>query len=329
MADDPPEEVPLDFAREWVEFTDPADPEHVIRADLTWLASAWTCIFGRGCAGVVEGRPDDGCCSHGAFFTDEDDLARVTAAVADLDDDDWQLAPVGRGAWTEQDDADDAEEGARSLRTRVVDGACVFLNRPGFPGGTGCALHRMALRTGLHPLTTKPDVCWQLPVRREQEHVDRPDGTRVLVTTIGEFDRRGWGPAGTTCTGGAPASPAAHVSPEPLVRDLRAGADRAARRAGLRRATPADRAAPRPGPGRSPPREPPPGAGRAAPAPSRREPARPTRPGTSAGRRAGETPRRRVNCSRSPAAVPKPTSRAISSTGASLSSSSASAAASR
>ena len=78
-------EVPLDFAREWVEFADPADPEHVVRADLTWLTSAWTCIFGRGCAGVVEGRPDDGCCSHGAFFTDDDDLARVTAAVGDAD----------------------------------------------------------------------------------------------------------------------------------------------------------------------------------------------------------------------------------------------------
>jgi hypothetical protein len=221
VIEDPPPEVPLDFAREWVEFPDPADPDAVVRADLTWLSSAWTCIFGRGCAGVVEGRPDDGCCSHGAYFTDDDDLHRVTAAVADLTADDWQLAPVGRGStptdgWTEQDDADD-EGGTRSLRTRVVDGACVFLNRPGHPGGTGCALHRMALRTGLHPLTTKPDVCWQLPVRREQEHVERPDGTTVLRTTLGEFDRRGWGAGGHDlhwwCTG----SPAAHVSPEPLV----------------------------------------------------------------------------------------------------------------
>jgi hypothetical protein len=212
-------EVPLDFSREWVEFPDPADPEHVVRADLTWLTSAWTCIFGRGCAGVVEGRPDDGCCSHGAFFTDDDDVARVTTAVGDLTDDDWQLAPVGRGNWTEEDAASDdaSSDGEHSLRTRVVDGACVFLNRPGFPGGAGCALHRMALRTGAHPLTTKPDVCWQLPVRRAQEHVERPDGTRVLVSTIGEFDRRGWGPGGHDlhwwCTG----SPAAHVSPVPLV----------------------------------------------------------------------------------------------------------------
>jgi hypothetical protein len=216
VPDEPPPEVPLDFSREWVEFVDPADPEHVIRGDLTWLSSAWTCIFGRGCAGVVEGRPDDGCCSHGAFFTDEDDLSRVSDAVALLTDEDWQLAPHGRASWTEEDGGD-GEEGVRSQRTRLVDGACVFLNRPGFPGGMGCALHRMALRTGVHPLTTKPDVCWQLPVRREQEHVERPDGTKVLVTSIGEFDRRGWGPGGHDlhwwCTG----SPAAHVSPEPLV----------------------------------------------------------------------------------------------------------------
>jgi hypothetical protein len=219
---DPPPEVPLDFAREWVEFADPADPAHRVRADLTWLSSAWTCIFGRGCAGVVEGRPDDGCCSHGAFFTDEDDLARVTTNVALLTDEDWQLAPVGRESWTEEDSADDADDGVRSLRTRTVDGACVFLNRPGFPGGQGCALHRMALRTGVHPLTTKPDVCWQLPVRREQEWVDRPDGTRILQTTVGEFDRRGWGSGGHDlhwwCTG----SPMAHVSAEPLVETYRA-----------------------------------------------------------------------------------------------------------
>ena len=216
-----PPEVPLDFAREWVQFTDPANPEHLIRADLTWLTSAWTCIFGRGCAGVVAGRPDDGCCSHGAYFTDDDDLNRVTAAVAELSDEDWQLADTGRGAWTEAEDADDSSS-EKALKTRVVDGACVFLNRPGFAGGTGCALHRMALRTGVHPLTTKPDVCWQLPVRREQEWVDRPDGTRVLQTTVGEFDRRGWGSGGHDLSWWCTGSPVAHVSPEPLVLTYRA-----------------------------------------------------------------------------------------------------------
>jgi hypothetical protein len=219
----PPPEVGLDFPREWVEFLDPADPDHLVRADLTWLTSAWTCVFGRGCAGVVEGRAEDGCCNHGAFFTDEDDLARVETAVGELTPLDWQRhpgTPVGREAWTEPDtltEPADGEPAEQALRTRVTDGACVFLNRPGHPGGAGCALHAMALRQGRHPLETKPDVCWQLPVRREQEWVDRPDETRVLVSTIGEFDRRGWGPGGHDlhwwCTG----SPAAHVAAEPLV----------------------------------------------------------------------------------------------------------------
>ena len=216
----PPEEVDPDHAREWVEFTDPADPEHRVRADLTWLTSAWTCVFGRGCAGVVAGRAQDGCCNHGAFFTDTDDLARVSAAVDELTDADWQRRPQWATDWTEPDTLDEpGEDGATeaALRTRVVDGVCVFNNRPDHPGGGGCALHALALRTGRHPLETKPDVCWQLPVRREQEWVDRPDDTRVLVSTIGEFDRRGWGPGGHDlhwwCTG----SPVAHVAAEPLV----------------------------------------------------------------------------------------------------------------
>ncbi|MCW2777090.1 MAG: uncharacterized protein JWN17_815, partial [Frankiales bacterium] len=67
-----------------------------------------------------------------------------------------------------------------------------------------------------HPLETKPDVCWQLPVRREQEWVDRPDETRVLVTSLGEFDRRGWGPGGADLHWWCTSSPVAHVGAEPL-----------------------------------------------------------------------------------------------------------------
>ncbi len=212
---DPPDEVGLDFAREWLEFPDPGNPDHVVRADLTWLTSAWTCVFGRGCAGITAGRPDDGCCSHGAFFTDPDDVARVSAAVTELTPEDWHRH--GTAGWTELEPLDDdGEDPAQGLRTARVDGACVFLNPAGHPSGAGCALHSLALRTGRHPLETKPDVCWQLPVRREQQWVDRPDDTRVLVSTLGEFDRRGWGAGGHDlhwwCTG----SPAAHVAAEPL-----------------------------------------------------------------------------------------------------------------
>src|SRR5262249_24933439 len=89
--DDPrSREVELVFPREWLEFTDPADANHVVRADLTWLLSRWTCIFARGCHGIVKGRSADGCCSHGAFFTDSDDEKRVRAAVKRLTPQTWQ-----------------------------------------------------------------------------------------------------------------------------------------------------------------------------------------------------------------------------------------------
>ena len=212
-------EVEPDFPREWVEFVDPADAAGLVRADLTWLLSSWTCIYGRGCEGVVEGRADDGCCSHGAFYSDDEDEQRVVTLARELKAKTWQYASVGR----EQGVSElDELEGEPARRTRTVDGACVFLNRPGFSGGAGCALHALAERTGRHPLETKPDVCWQLPVRRTQEHVTRPDEVEVRVTTIGEFDRRAWGPGGADlhwwCTG----SPDAHVGAEPLYLTYRA-----------------------------------------------------------------------------------------------------------
>lgn len=226
-------EIPLDGARSWLEFPDPegtvalvgADgsdsAEQVFRCDLTWLTSSWTCIFGRGCRGIYADRPDDGCCALGAHFSDADDEARVAAAVARLTPHRWQHADeAATGGWTETDD-----DGAR--KTRVVDGACIFHNRPGFAPGTfadgaGCALHVLALAEGREPLETKPDVCWQLPVRRSYQTVERPDGTSYLQVTISEYDRRGWGAGGHDldwyCTGNT----AAHVGAEPVFRSLRA-----------------------------------------------------------------------------------------------------------
>jgi hypothetical protein len=214
-----PGETPLDITREWVEFVDPADPEHLIRADLTWLCSRWTCIFGSGCRGVVEDRPDDGCCSHGAFFSDKADEQRTKEAAKALTAKDWQLRDVGlkRGLVVRDSIGDD--EARR--RTRTVDGACVFLNRPGFPGGAGCALHILALRTGAPITETKPEVCWQLPQRREQHWRERPDGTSVLVSSLSEFDRRGWGEGGHDLHWWCTSAPAAHVGREPVFRSNR------------------------------------------------------------------------------------------------------------
>jgi hypothetical protein len=207
-------EVEPGFARDHLEFTDPADASQVIRADLTWLLSSWTCIYGAGCHGVVEGREADGCCTHGAYYSDEEDEERVAGFVARLKKKHWQYADVGRKkGWSVEDELD----GEPARKTRVVDGACLFLNRPGFSGGEGCALHGLALREGLHPLETKPDVCWQLPIRRTQEVVVRPDDTEVVVSTLGEFDRVGWGEGGADLHWWCTSSPEAHVGADPVV----------------------------------------------------------------------------------------------------------------
>ena len=208
-------EVDLDFAREWIEFLDPADPQHLVRADLTWLLSRWTCVFGTSCHGIVAGRPQDGCCSHGAFFTDADDENRVRSAAAKLTPKTWQHYRRGFKNYTEMDSIDGTKP-ARRTATQHDDGPCVFLNDGAFPGGAGCALHAQALRDGVHPLTYKPDVCWQLPVRREQDWTKRADDTKLLVSTLTEFDRRGWGPGGHDLDWWCTSSPDAHVGREPL-----------------------------------------------------------------------------------------------------------------
>jgi len=216
----PVPEVSLDFAREWIEFADPADSTHWIRADLTWLCSRWTCIFGRGCHGTIAGQASTGCCNHGAFFSDKDDERRVRRFADELTREDWQLYDLGHedvapGRKLKITVKDTLEDEKRH-KTRVVDGACIFANREGHAGGIGCALHGLALRKGMNPLETKPEVCWQLPVRREQEWVDRPDGTRILRSTLSEFDRRGWGEGGHDLDWYCTSSPEAHVGMEPM-----------------------------------------------------------------------------------------------------------------
>jgi hypothetical protein len=206
-------EVLLGFPREWIEFADPGDEDHLIRADLTWLMSRWSCIYGTGCKGIIAGRAVEGCCSHGAFFTDKDDVKRVRAAVKTLSPETWQRYRKGFKNWTEVDELDDKP--ARRTATRE-DGPCVFQNDPDFAGGAGCALHGQAIRDGVHPLEYKPDVCWQLPIRRGQDWVTRPDDTRILVTTIGEYDRRAWGSGGHDLDWWCTSSPDAHVGAEPV-----------------------------------------------------------------------------------------------------------------
>ena len=122
----------------------------------------------------------------------------------------WQYHDVGtESGWVQED-----EDGER--QTRRWEGSCIFQNRPGFPAGAGCSLHLLALREGREPLETKPDVCWQLPVRRTYDWIDRPDDTQILQVTIAEYDRRGWGPGGHDLHWWCTSATSAHGAGDPV-----------------------------------------------------------------------------------------------------------------
>jgi hypothetical protein len=120
---------------------------------------------------------------------------------------------VRRSDWVTTDD-----EGEAKTRTHEVDGqsACVFANRNDFAAGAGCALHGLALQQGRNPLETKPDVCWQLPIRRAFRNVERQDGTTYTEVSIGEYDRRGWGAGGHDLDWYCSGNTEAHVAAEPV-----------------------------------------------------------------------------------------------------------------
>jgi len=202
-------------AREWVSIPDPEE-QRIWVLDVTFLASGWRCVFGECCQGVLtEPVPElvQGCCSYGAHFTDADDVARVEKAAATLTDDQWQFAKQGR------------KRGIVKLNrsgetvSRLVDDACVFLNRPGFPGGPGCALHRAAMERGVPHHELKPDVCWQLPLRRVDEVDEGHDGR--VTSTIMQWDREHWGAGGEEFAWWCTEAPEAFTGAEPVYVSMR------------------------------------------------------------------------------------------------------------
>jgi hypothetical protein len=200
-------------AHEWVSFEDPSE-ERTWRFDVTFLLSHWGCLYGCGCQGVLTAPAPEmaqGCCSYGAHFSDDEDLKRVKAAAKTLTPEQWQFAAQGRRGGLSR-----RGTGGVAL-TRLVEGACIFLNRPGFPGGPGCALHRAALEQGARPMDLKPDVCWQLPLRRED--TTNPDGS--VTSVVAQWDRRHWGAGGEEFAWWCTEAPEAFRGGVPVWRHMR------------------------------------------------------------------------------------------------------------
>jgi len=173
------------------------DGDTLWRFERSFLESRWTCIWGRGCLGILDHPAEhlgQGCCSVGAELADAEEAMTVSALAATIPHHLWQHHHAV--------DADDVFSTAERNNTKLVAGACIFLNRPGFAGGDGCALHLAALAAGELPIDWKPSVCWQLPVR--VEWAMQPDG--VEHATVRRWTRADWGEEGTTmawcCTEG-------------------------------------------------------------------------------------------------------------------------------
>jgi hypothetical protein len=158
------------------------------RFERAFLASRWTCIFGRGCLGILpEAAPElgHGCCSLGADLDGDDEARTIAALAATLGPDELEHHAVAAEHGVFRDDTHRA--------TRIVDGACIFLNRPGFAGGSGCALHVAALAAGERPMDWKPSVCWQLPVKVDWEQAPTSDDADHEIATVRRWTKADWG----------------------------------------------------------------------------------------------------------------------------------------
>lgn len=197
----------------------------VWRFERAFLTSNWMCRFGLDCKGILAESAEhlnQGCCSLGAHFGDGEpgqaEAMQVQAYASMLDAAQWQLHHVAHDTDMPGDLAIYGDD--ERTHTRVVDGACIFLNRPGFAGGPGCALHIAALAVDESPTEWKPSVCWQLPLRIDWQVVDE----HTEAATVRRWTRDDWGDHGSTmawcCTERADGGEA-YVGDERVVDSLR------------------------------------------------------------------------------------------------------------
>src|SRR3954452_6841211 len=187
------------------------DGDMVWRFDVEFLTSRWSCLWGRGCRGIGPEPAEHlglGCCSIGADLGDADE-ARLIAALAAT------LPPERFERHAEARDGGIFSDSAR-IHTRVVDGACIFLNRPHFAGGAGCALHLAAMDSNESPLDWKPAVCGHLPIG-----VDGAPGDADSETaTVRPWTRDDWGEQGKTMAWCCTEGDRAYVGDTPVVESL-------------------------------------------------------------------------------------------------------------
>ncbi|MFK7918402.1 MAG: hypothetical protein AB8G14_10020 [Ilumatobacter sp.] len=203
---------------EWISFEDPHEHRTWI-FDKTFLLSNYMCIYGCGCKGILDRAApelEQGCCSYGAHFVDADDVANVERRFDRVSPEHMQFHGVALAdGVTRRGDLD--SNGEPTVVSTLVDDACVFLNRPGFPAGAGCALHIAAVAAGERPIDWKPQVCWQVPLRLE----DSTDDSGHVISRLREWKRRDWGEGGDDFAWWCTEEPEAFVGASPLYESAR------------------------------------------------------------------------------------------------------------
>ena len=118
--------------------------------DKTYFAHCMSCHFCH-----------DWCCWHGTDV-DVECGERIVANAAELE----SYVGVPQEEWFDPDDMceDDEAPGQLWWRTRVRNGACVFLNR----NGRGCMLHSFSISKGMDYHELKPMVCAIFPLTFEE-----------------------------------------------------------------------------------------------------------------------------------------------------------------
>lgn len=192
-------------------FEEIADGGTLWRFERQFLMSNWTCIWGRGCHGILPERAahlGHGCCSIGAELDGVDEARNVAALAATLSPSTFEHHSelIAGGVFSDES----------FTNTRVVDGACIFLNRPGFVGGAGCALHLAASAAGESPIDWKPSVCWQLPIKVDWVMA----ANDIEVATVRRWSRADWGADGEAMAWCCTEEPDAYVGDRRVVESL-------------------------------------------------------------------------------------------------------------
>lgn len=148
----------------------------MVKVSVTFMLSSYRCTYGKGCRGFVHSADPDthddvGCCMFGFTADTVEDVRNIKRRVSQLTDEDWdpeaRARLQGKKWYTRRNVLIPSR-----IESKVFNGRCVFSNAAdsdlGRQGKAGCAFHHLANRLGEHPSDVKPETCWLVPLRYEE-----------------------------------------------------------------------------------------------------------------------------------------------------------------